>query len=84
MAKPRAIDSQEPLQTLAKRAARSAASWVKNKNIPFLLFKTDFISTTFPKNQALGSSLLSAYSWLSMALDLTQMVLEVRKCLKPN
>ena len=26
--------------------------------------------------------MLSAYSWLSMALDLTQMVLEVRKCIK--
>ena len=29
-------------------------------------------------------SLLSAYSWLSMALDLAQMVLEARKCLKPT
>ena len=29
-------------------------------------------------------SLLSAYSWLSMALDLAQMVLEVRKNLKPT
>ena len=29
-------------------------------------------------------SLLSAYSWLSMALDLAQMVLEVRKNLQPT
>ena len=29
-------------------------------------------------------SLLSAYSWLSMALDLAQVVLEVRKNLKPT
>ena len=44
-----------------------------------------FDFNNFPKkNQALGSSLLSAYSWLSMALDLAQMVLEVRKCLKPT
>ena len=28
--------------------------------------------------------MLSAYSWLSMALDLAQMVLEVLKCLKPT
>ena len=28
--------------------------------------------------------MLSAYSWLSMALDLAQMVLEVRKNLKPT
>ena len=45
---------------------------------------TPFVSTTFPKNQALGSSLLSAYSWLSLALDLAQMVLEVRKNPKPT
>ena len=37
-----------------------------------------------PKNQALGESLLSAYSWLSMALGLAQMVLDVRKNLKPT
>ena len=29
-------------------------------------------------------SLLSAYSWLSMTLDLAQMVLEVRKSLRPT
>ena len=37
-----------------------------------------------PRNEALGVSLLSAYSWLSMALDFTQMVLDVRKNLKPT
>ena len=42
------------------------------------------VSTTIPKIQALGWSLLSAYSWLSMALDLAQMVLDVRKNLKPT
>ena len=36
------------------------------------------------KNQALGSSLPSANSWLSMALDLAQMVLEIRKNLRPT
>ena len=41
-----------------------------------------------PRNQSSGLSLLSSYSWLSLALDLalslTQMVLEVRKNLKPT
>ena len=32
----------------------------------------------------MGASLLSAYSWLSMALGLAQMVLDVRKNLKPT
>ena len=37
-----------------------------------------------PANQALRASLLAAYSWLSMALDLAQMVLEVQKNPKPT
>ena len=37
-----------------------------------------------PRNQALGTSLLLAYSWLSMALGLAQMVLDVQKNLKPT
>ena len=31
-----------------------------------------------------GASLLSAYSWLSMVLDLAQMVMDVRENLKPT
>ena len=38
----------------------------------------------FPKKSTPGGSLLSAYSWLSMALDLAQMVLEVRENPKPT
>ena len=40
------------------------------------------VSTILPRNQALGASLLKAYSWLCMALDLAQMVLDVGKNLK--
>ena len=43
-----------------------------------------FVSTILPRNQALGMSLLWAYSWLSMALGLAQMVLDFRKNLKPT
>ena len=43
-----------------------------------------FATTTIPRNQALGASLLSAYSWLSMALALAQMVLVVWKNNKPT
>ena len=42
------------------------------------------VSTILPRNQALGASLLSSYSLLSLALDLAQMVLDVRKNLKPT
>ena len=34
--------------------------------------------TILPRNQALGVSLHLAYSWLSMALGLAQMVLDVQ------
>ena len=37
-----------------------------------------------PRNQALGVSLLSAYSCLSMALGLAQMVLDVKRRFKTN
>ena len=40
------------------------------------------MQTTLPRNQALWASLLLAYSWLSMALGLAQMVLDVQKNLK--
>ena len=43
-----------------------------------------FGSTILPRNQGLGASLLSSYSWLSLALDLAQMVLEIRKNPKPT
>ena len=43
-----------------------------------------FVFTTLPANQSLVLSLLSFYSWLSLALDLAQMVLEVRKHIKPT
>ena len=56
----------------------------KTLNQPSVTCLTTFFKTTLPKNQALGASLLSAYSWLSMALDLAQMVLDVRKNLKPT
>ena len=36
----------------------------------------------FAQKSSPGASLLSAYSWLSMALGLTQMVLDVQKNLK--
>ena len=39
----------------------------------------NFFSTTFPENQYLGKSLLLAYTLMSLVLDLTQMVLAVRK-----
>ncbi len=46
---------------------------------------TAFVFTTLPRNQSLDLSLLLSYSWLSLvldlALDLTQMVLEVQKTL---
>ena len=49
---------------------------------------TAFVNTTLPRNQSLVLSLLLSYSWLSvaldLALDLTQMVLEFRKNLKPT
>ena len=51
---------------------------------PSFLCWTTFASTTLPRNEALGASLLLAYSWLSMALGLAQMVLDVRKNLKPT
>ena len=38
----------------------------------------------YPGYQALGASLHLAYSLLSMTLDLAQMVLEVRKSLRPT
>ena len=56
----------------------------KTLNQPSFTCLTSFVKTTFPKNQALWASLLSAHSWLSMALDLAQMVLEVRKNPKPT
>ena len=47
-----------------------------------------FVFTSLPENQSLVLSLLLSYSWLSvaldLALDLTQMVLEFRKNLKPT
>ena len=47
-----------------------------------------FVFTTLSRNQSLGLSLLLSYSWLSLAmdlaLDLTQMVQEFRKNLKPT
>ena len=45
-------------------------------------FCFDFILNV--SSTVLGASLLLAYSWLSMALDLAQMVLDVRKNLKPT
>ena len=52
------------------------------------LFPTALAETFLSRNQSLGLSLLSSYSWLSLALDLaldlTQMILEVRKNLKPT
>ena len=43
-----------------------------------------FFSTTLHRNQSLGASLLLAYFWLSMALGLAQMVLDVWKNLRPT
>ena len=43
----------------------------------------NIVSTALPRNQALGASLFSAYSWLSVALGLAQMVLDVLKNFKP-
>ena len=51
---------------------------------PNFISGTTFVSTTLLRNQSLGASLLSAYSWLSLALDLAQMVLDVGKNLKPT
>ena len=55
-------------------------------NQPSFSSQTAFANTTLPRNQSLGLSLLSSYFWLSLvldlALDLTQMVLAVRKKLK--
>ena len=61
-------------------------SWMSGKTLkqPSFTCRTTFGKTTLPRNQALGASLLSAYSWLSMALGLAQMVLDVRKNLKPT
>ena len=65
-------------------------SWRSGKtlNQPSFSFPTAFGNTTLPRNQSLGLSLLLSYSWLSLALelplDLTQMVLEVKKNLKPT
>ena len=44
MARPKTIDSQEPLQTLAKRAARSAASFMKviEGLLVYKLFRIDY------------------------------------------
>ena len=38
-----------------------------------------FGSTILPRNQGLGASLLSSYSWLSLALDLARMVQDFQK-----
>ena len=46
--------------------------------------KNSFCHINFSKKSSPGVSLLLAYSWLSMALDLAQMVLEVGKNLKPT
>ena len=57
-------------------------------NQPSFSSQTAFANTTLPRNQSLGLSLLSSYFWLSLVLDLfldlTQMVLEVWKHLKPT
>ena len=56
-------------------------SWLSGKtlNQPIFTCWTTFVTTTLPRNQALGVSLLSAYSWQSMALTLAKMVLDVQK-----
>ena len=56
----------------------------KTLNQPSFTCWTTSVTTTLPRKQALGASLLSAYSWLSMALGLAQMVLDVWKNLKPT
>ena len=56
----------------------------KTLNQPSFSCLTTFVTTTLPRNQALEASLFSAYSWLSVALDLAQMVLDVWKTLKPS
>ena len=59
MAKPRAIDNQEPLQTLAKRAARSAASCNKHDNfLPFLFYHGKNLKNTIfcAENQPVQAS----------------------------
>ena len=56
----------------------------KTLNQPSFTCWTTYVSTTLSRNYVLGSSFLSAYSLLSIALDLAQMVLDVRKNLKPT
>ena len=61
-------------------------SWMSERtwNQPSYDCWTTLVTTTLPRNQALGASLLAAYSWLSMALVLAKMFLDVQKNLKPT
>ena len=56
----------------------------KTLNQSSFTYSTTFVTTTLPRIQALGTSLLSAYPWLSMALGLAQIVLDVWKNFKPT
>ena len=53
-----------------------------NMKSTYMISSKSNFSTTLPQNQSLMLSLLMAYFWQSLTLDLPQMVLAVRKKLK--
>ena len=59
-------------------------SWTSRNNFKqlFSSYPITSVSTRFSKDQYLGHPLVLPYSWLLEVLDLTQMVIDIRKKLK--